>query len=450
MPYVSFQDLGRHASLPLRFWNMYSEPTPQGPSRDRRFPRPGLTTQYTVGTGPIRDTLTFQGHRVDVSGSEVYLDQVKIGDVPPVGFVRHAVSEDECVIVVNKRAFYVTLTTVAQITDPDLPQVSDVIFIAGRFIYTHFGTDGQFSWSAVNDARNIDGLAFASAESSPDPITGAIVSGDNFALVGQKTTEWWYPQDDINAPFIRSRGRRYDKGSPALRSIVQADNAVHFLGDDGIVYRSGAVPIRVSDADMENRIRLITDADKALITAYPIIWSGHTFYVLNLPGEGTWALDIGQKTWARWTTWERDRFRADCADGDYLGDLYTGRVMRFSSNSRVDMEDSIERIVACYVPVTGGVQRNTNLVLHCTRGVGLSTGYGSDPHVEMRYSDHEGADFTNWMEAPLGMVGDRSKAAMAHWVGLGSFQAPGRLYEFRCSDPVLFSPFMVSYNEQRP
>lgn len=450
MPSVSFQDLGRHASLPLRFWNMYSEPTPQGPSRDRRFPRPGLVQQYSVGTGPIRDTFTFQGHRVDISGAEVYLDQAKIGDIPPTGNVRHAVSDDECVIVVNKRAYYITLTAVAIITDPDLPLVRDVIILAGRFVYIHYDTDGAFHWSAVNDARNIDGLAFASAEASPDPLEGAAVLGDNIAFVGTKTVEWWFPQDDITAPYVRSRGRKYDKGTTAIASVVLADNALYFLGHDGLFYRTGAVPMRVSDADMENRVRQLSDADKTLVTAYRVIWSGHTFYVVNLPGLGTWALDIGNRTWARWTTWEKDRFRVSCSDDDYLGDYYTGRVMKFDSNVRIDMEDSIERIVACYVPIQGGVQRNTNLVLHCTRGVGTPFGYGSDPKVEMRYSDHEGADFTNWMEAPLGHVGDRSKAAMAHWVGLGSFQAPGRLYEFRCTDPVLFSPFMVAYNEKRP
>jgi hypothetical protein len=90
------------------------------------------------------------------------------------------------------------------------------------------------------------------------------------------------------------------------------------------------------------------------------------------------------------------------------------------------------------------------LALHCSKGVGLPSGYGSEPVVEMRYSDHEGGDFTNWMEEPLGEIGDRTKGAMALWVGLGSFQAPGRLCEFRCTDPVYFSCYQVAYNEPRP
>jgi hypothetical protein len=428
MPFISFKDLGRHASMPLRFWNMYLEPTPGGPSANRRFPRPGLVQQYEVWLGPIRATILFLNKRVDVSGDEVYYDRVLIGNVPETGVVKFAVSNEECVLTVNRGAFYVTTTAVTVITDPDLPQVKDVFFIAGRFVYIHYGTDGEFSWSAVNDAQNIDGLAF----------------------VGTRTTEWWYPQDDITAPFVRSRGRKYDKGSTAIRSLCLVDNTMFFLGNDRIIYRAGAVPTRISDEDMENRIRQLTDAELATVSAYQAIWSGHTFYVVTLPRLGTWAFDVGQRSWGRWTTWDKPRFRVDVSDVDYYGDYYTGRLMKFDSNVRVDMEDSIERIVACYVPVTGGVQRNTNLVLHCTRGVGASSGYGSEPVVEMRYSDHEGADFTNWMEAPLGMVGDRSKAAMAHWVGLGSFQAPGRLFEFRCTDPVLFSPFQVAYNELRP
>lgn len=429
---------------------MYMEPTPGGPSANRRYPRPGLGLQYTVGVGPIRATFLFKDQRVTVSGDEVYVGLTLIGNVPPTGICRFATTNDECVVVVNRRAFYVTLTSVALITDPDLQQVKDVFVLSSRFIFVDFGTAGMFQWSALNDARTIDGLAFASAESSPDPLTGGLVVGDNIAFVGTNTVEWWYANDDITAPFLRSRGRKYDKGSTAVRSLCLVDNTMFFLGNDRIIYRAGAVPSRVSDADMENRLRQLTDAELVDVSGYQAVWSGHTFYVVNLPRLGTWAFDVGQRAWARWTTWNKSRFRADVSDVDWLGDFYTGRLMKFDSNLRVDMEDSIERVVSCFVPVTGGVQRNTNLVLHCTRGVGASSGYGSNPHVEMRYSDHEGADFTNWMEAPLGMVGDRSKAAMAHWVGLGSFQAPGRLFEFRCTDPVLFSPFMMAYNELRP
>jgi len=102
------------------------------------------------------------------------------------------------------------------------------------------------------------------------------------------------------------------------------------------------------------------------------------------------------------------------------------------------------------VPLTAGTARNSNVVLHCSRGVGNVD--APDPIVYMRFSDQEGLEdtFSEWLPGTLGAAGDRSKAAMAHWVGLGSFGSPGRLYEFRCEGPVFFSPFGMTYNELNP
>jgi hypothetical protein len=195
----------------------------------------------------------------------------------------------------------------------------------------------------------------------------------------------------------------------------------------------------------------------AQISGFRVIYRGHVFIVWHLPGKGSWAYDVSQKNWCRWTTWGRDLFRVGCGaragddDDTVVGDSLSGRLLTFEGSVFKDVgDDPIERVVAVFIPIQGGVQRNFNLALHCSKGVGLPSGYGSEPVVEMRYSDHEGGDFTNWMEEPLGEIGDRTKGAMALWVGLGSFQAPGRLCEFRCTDPVYFSCYQVAYNEPRP
>lgn len=447
---LSYASLGRVDTLPLVSKNMYIEPTPQGPFKTRRYPRPGLNQIAELGIGPITSFM-FGLVRVSVSGPKVFADNVQIGLVPASGVVRYAVSDEECVVISNNRAYYVDVgaSTVTLIVDPDLPAVRDVIFIAGRFVYFDADTGGQFRWSELNDAQNIAGLAFASAESQPDPIVGALVLGDNFIIFGTKSGEWQYPVSNIDAPFQRSKGRRYDKGTTAIRSIALVDNAGFWVGHDRIIYRTSQVPSRISDADMEYRLQQLTDAELAAITSYPVIYSGHTFYVVNLPRLGSWAFDVGSKSWSEWSTWERGRFRADSCDADgVMGDLYTGKLFKFSHLLFTDFDDAIDRRCAVFIALTGGLQRNTNAILHCSKGVGLPTGLGSNPKVEMRFSDHEGADFTVWQEAPLGMMGDRSKAAMAEWIGLGSFGSPGRLFEFRCTQPVFFSPYGFTYNER--
>lgn len=447
---LNLMDMGRKPPLRQRLVNMYVEPTPQGPAATVRYQRPGLYEVAERGGGPLACTFLFQGFRITVSGGSVWRDATNIGTIPVDSKTRFAVSNEECVIVAGHKAWYVTLTGVTRIEDTDLPDVIDVCFIAGRFIYVHASSDGQFSWSALNDAQTIDGLAFASAESNPDPLTGCMVTGDNIFFPGSVSGEWWYPVSDITAPFQRSKGRRYDKGCPAIRTLTLADNAVYFLGNDRMIYRAGSDPQRVSTFDVEDKLRKVTDADLPDVTAWTCTFGGHVFVIFNLPHQGSWALDVGQRLWAEWRTWNKDRFRIDFADNNFFGDLYTGKILGFDGDTFTDLGDPIERICSSFAALKSGHLRNFNLTLYCMQGVGLATGYGSEPVVEMHMSDHLGEDWTVWQEEPLGEAGDTSKGSLANWTSLGSISAPGRLFEFRCTDPVRFTPYMLTYNEVQP
>jgi hypothetical protein len=457
MTTLNLEDSGRKFdTLTTRTWNMYAEPTPQGPTKSRRYPRPGLMELFSVGDGPIRAVFPAPPNAaagdnfITVSGADVYWNATVVGTVSADGPVRFATDADDAVIVVDGSAYTVTTSAVTKIADADLPAVRDVFCLNQRFGYVHDDNSGQFSWAALGDPTSIDGLAFATAESNPDVLLGCAVLGEYVYFFGSKSTELWYGQSDLSAPFIRSKGRTYSKGVCGRQSICEADNSLFWVGNDRMIYRSSAVPIRISSFALEDRLRFMSSTQLNAITSFRTVFSGHTFIVYNLPGQGSWAFDVGMKTWDRWTTWDQeDLFRVDCGQDDLLGDRLTGKVVSFLWNEYEDLGDPIERIVSAFIPVEAGVIRHANLVLHCSKGVGRLSGEGQAPVVEMRFSDEEGSNFTNWSEAPLGHIGDRSKGAAALWLALGSMRAPGRLLEFRCSDSVFFSPYAVAYNESR-
>lgn len=452
---LKLQDGGRQQLLTQRLVNMYVESTPEGPTPSARFQRPGLYSIAAMGEGPVRATFLHQGFRYTVSGDLVWRDSVNIGTVPAEGELRWAISDEEVVIVAGDRAYYVTTLDVSRINDPDLPYVRDVKFLAGRFVYFAADTSGMYYYSKVNDAKNIDGLSFASAEASPDRIIGAEVMGEGMAIFGTNTTEWHYPTLDPNNPFQRSQGRTYDKGCLAIQTVQRADNDLHFVGNDRMVYRAAQVPAKVSTHSVDDRLRRQTEEEFASNSAFTITFGGHVFYVLNIVGQGTWALNVGQKLWAEWKSWGKDRFRVSVADADgFMGDALSGRIMGFDGKKMVDLDgDPIERIVSVWLPLKSGTMRNFNLALHTQQGVGLlgaDLAKGGDPKVEMRFSDHMGQNWTNWMEGNLGKHGVRGKEALAQWTSLGTFPSPGRAFEFRCTDPVEFTPFQVSFNEWMP
>lgn len=439
----------RSKIIDLRFVNMYYEQTPDGPSSDARFGRPGLEGSGAErGGGPVYAIFDWQGFQFTVSGDTVWRDDENIGTVNAGDFVKFATSETEIVIVTGGKAYYVTTEEVAPFTDFDIPdKVIDVLFSGGRFLYL---TDNpaEVFFSAVGDARNIDGLNFFTAESRPDNLVAGLVLGNDIALFGKDSVDWFYPTGNDDAPFDGSPGRAYTKGLAATETLKLADNTGYFLGDDRIVYRMAQAPQRVSSYDVENSIRKVSDADLPQARAFSITFGGHAWYVLSLPGQSTWALDISQQKWSEWRSWNKPNFRVRSASGFFMGDQYTGKIMGFNAERFTDLDDPLERIVGTYVRHRGPPVKNFKLTLNAIRGVGTATGYGSQPVVEMRYSDNEGSKWTDWMEAPLGVMGHPDEEKEATWDQLGVVQTPGRLYEFRVTDPVEFSPYAVKYNEQ--
>lgn len=452
---LKLQDGGRQQLLVQRLVNMYVEPTPEGPVATARFQRPGLYSVAELGGGPVRATFLWQGFRFTVSGGLVWRDSVNIGTVPEEGVCRWAISDEEIVIIAGNRAYYVTTEEVSRILDPDLPFVRDVLFLGGRFVYFDLDTGGIYRYSKVNDARSIDGLAFASAEANPDPIIGAVIQGEGMAIFGTQTTEWHYPTLDPDNPFQRSQGRTYDRGCLSIRTASMVDNNIHFVGDNRVVYMAAQSPVKASTARIDDLLRKQTEEEFAQNSAFTVSFGGHEFYVLNIVGQGTWALNVGQKLWAEWKSWGRDRFRVEVCDVDgFMGDAFSGRIMGFDGKKMTDVDgEPIERIISTFQALQSGTMRNFSLALHCQQGVGLlgvEDAEGGDPKVEMRFSDHLGQNWSNWLEGNLGKHGVRGKEALAQWTNLGTFPSPGRAFEFRCTGPVEFTPFMVSINEWRP
>lgn len=450
---LSLTDGGRSMVIRQRLVNMYSEPTPQGPSQSGRFGRPGLYAATTRGDGPHRAIFTWKyGVRVTVSGEEVYINEFSVGTLPNTDGlpVRWAVSEDECVIVSNSRAYYVTPYDVTLIENENLLNVCDVKFLAGRFIYVLGDRSGQYFYSDVGDALTVSGTSFISAESNPDPIRAAEILGDAVVFFGERTVEFHYATSNGDAPFQRSQGRSYTKGCKSPYSIVLADNTLIFLGSDRKIYRTEAVPLVVSNDDIADRCRKVTDENLPKVTAFTVNFANHEVYVINLPEQGSWAYDFAQKTWAEWRSWTKNRFRVNVADQNVLGDIYSGKLYGLDGQRFDDDGDPLERICSTFAPLRSGAARNFNVALMCKRGVGLATGQGSDPKVEMRFSDNQDSEWSDWLPAPLGVMGDRTRAAIALWIGLGSIIPPGRQFEFRCTDPVEFLPYEVKINEVRP
>lgn len=431
----------RYGLAPARLQNEFVEPT--GQSTFSLLPRPGLKPFVALGGGPVRMIFRqngfLDGATYTVSGGNVYKGSALIGVIGATGPVSAVASYTQMVITSGGLAYLWDGTTFGQITDPDLPSASWVAYFAGQFIYTTVGSDTYY-WSAVNDAGNIDGLSFATAEQSPDPNLGVFAFGDELVFPGADTMEFWSVTGNANAPFIKIQLRSYLQGIAAMASLVVIDNSFIFVGkgDEGWgVFRGELQPIALSDGTIGQALNECSDQTQ--ITAFGVGFGNHLFYVLNIPGQSTFAYDLTTKLWAEWTSYRQAAFRGLCGtmvEGvPYVGDALSGQVWTLDTKTFMDGTDPITRLASAFQPLTAGKKPYNRVMLECARGVETLAGQGSDPIVEMRYSDDLGNTFCPWKQRSLGKQGNFRTRAI--WDNLGAVKAPGRLYEFKCTDPVV-------------
>lgn len=435
-----------NGNLPeFKLENMFVERTPSAEAGVTLLSRPGLLASTTCGAGPVQGVFsqkgTLGGALFVVSGGGLYKDGALLGAIDGTGPASFAASASEVVVTLGASAWSYNGTDLAAIAFPDSASVTAVAFIAGLFVFVRAGSH-KFYWSAVLNARSIDALDFASAESSPDELLDVKVIGDTILFCGQGTIEAWMPTGGLNLPFSRIQQRIYRKGVIATGCAQEHDNALAWVGSDGMVYRSGEVPERLSDHGIEERIEQSTT-----VSTFSFVYEGHNFFCIRLD-SGTFARDAATQQWSEFKSYGRSKFRAQCATTEgrvvTLGDDETGTLWTLSGHK--DGADPVVRLFTAAFPLKGGGVTVDNLNVEANTGrTQLLTGQGSDPVLEMRSSRDAGGQWTEWRPAALGQQGQYR--TLTRYRRLGMFDAPGAMFEFRCSDPVPLRVSGVTANE---
>lgn len=432
----------RAGNLPeFKLENMFVERTPSDEEGVALLSRPGLLASSTAGNGPVTGVFceegTFGGAVFVVSGGKLYKDGAELGTIAGTGPVSFASSNDddaasELLVTAGTKLYSYNGTDLAEVALPDDFDCAAITFVSGHFVAVRAGTH-KFYWSAVLDGRTWDALHFASAESEPDALIDCKAVRGDLYLIGQATIEPWAYTGGLDLAFEIIQHQLYTKGAHSTGCAVEADNALHWVGSDGIVYRGADVPQRLSDHGIEERI-----AASDSVSLFTFIHEGHTFVCVRLD-EGTFPLDVSTGQWCEFTSYGRDNFRAQCAITSgtitYLGDDESGTVWTLDSSRFKDGDDPITGLFTMAFPIKGGTVTVDSLRVDASVGhTALLEGQGSDPVMEVRTSRDAGNTFGNWRSAALGAQGDyRTRTIVRR---LGTYDYPGFMAEGRITDPV--------------
>lgn len=408
-----------------------------------RIKRPGLTKALRTA-GPINGMYQADGvldnfifyhandalYRINANKAQ------KIGDIPSDGNVRMVGTAFNLLGIVADEKFYLyNGTQIRELTLPEPAEIPiDIETINGYFIIAC--KSGRFYWlnPGVLGWYNQDGaLQFATAELEADELVGVKKLGDEIWFFGTTSIESWSPTGNSDAILQRNPGRSYNRGCASRDTIQVFDNNLYWVGDDYVLYSTANVPARISNYGIEERLRTNTGQPSAMTFAY----NGHLFYVLRIPGQGSFAYDASTQTWSEFQTFEFDYWHPHNAIKvgplTYFGDSYAGNIFNLDPDNRTDDGTTIECVVSgsLLIPNTKPM-RNSSISVTCG-SLGENT-------IQVRWADQKGA-WTQYQDMNL-----TDPLYTASVWRCGALRQPLRTFEFRFVEDSELTIFVATFN----
>ncbi len=305
----------------------------------------------------------------------------------------------------------------------DVTTLNQYIFVICQSGRIYWILPGETGWYGAESP-----LQYVTAELEPDRLVGATRLGDQLFMFGSRSVEVWSATGD-QQPVIRTNpGRAYNKGCLARDTIQIFDNNVMWVGDDGILYNTGNVPTRMSNHSIEEKIRNRTND---FLKAYVINFTGHQFYVLKIPGQGTFGFDISNQTWSEWTSNGLTTFAPDVAiqigNETYLGSGSSGDVWTLNAHQYVDKDsyDNDSVPIDCVVSGTIFVANTRPIKL---QSMSVTAGSSGNTSLQVQLSD-DGTVFTNPIE--LSLPSPRHTGSIYR---IGSLKQPLKVFKITYQD----------------
>jgi hypothetical protein len=409
----------------------------------------GLEQLSLVGGGPIRGCIEAGGRSFWVSGTELYEvssngSSILLGSlITATSRVTMNYNGTQIMIVDGTYGYILTLATNAfvQITDPGFP----IPAVFGAYQDNYFivvkGGTAQFYISAIGDGLSWDSLDFATAESAPDDLVGAISDGTNLWLLGKTTVEPFQNTGNAAFPFERIPGAVIQSGCAAPFTAVIFDNALTWMGQDdrggAIVWRAnGYQATRISTQAIEKKIATSTNPVESY--AYTYYEQGHAFYCLQVKSlNSTLCCDAAtnylwhEKSYRNPVTNMDQQHRASCHvyfnNQNLVGDRELGIVYNQALSIFTDNGDEIIR-----VRISPHQQDEKKLITFSTFELDIEPGRAeqknsnnnvppnpnADPQIMMKYSDDGGFTWSNERWVTTGKIGKYK--TRARWTRCGS------------------------------
>lgn len=402
--------------------NMYPVPKAQGVSSGYLRPSEGATL-FVKTEGRDRGGFVFSDLMYRVAGTKLYSvredgAQTIIGTLPDNGEnVRFAGSFDRLAVASARRLFYVENGVMTEVTDPDLGNVFDVIWVDGYFMTT----DGEnLVVTELNDPLAIDALKYGSSEIEPDPIIAILKVRNEVYAVNRYTIEIFNNVGGEGFPFQRVEGAQITRGAIGRDACVVHDDAIVFVGSGknealGVYVGSNGTSIKISGREIDLALKSYSYNELKNIVLERRAFDSHGLIYVHLP-DRTFVYDFyatkatGTPVWFVLTS-------GTARTGAYVLRNYTYSYSKWFCGHLTDSKIGIltdttqehfgEKITwefstqILYNEGAGALVRDLELVALPGRSA-----FGLKPTIKTQYS-FDGTTFSQPSVIPIGKLGER-------------------------------------------
>lgn len=289
--------------------NMLAVPKSNGVSEGYLRPADGIRA-FGNGVGPDRGGVAWRGQLYRVMGSNFVRVEANgtvtvLADVGAGAQVSFDNSFDVLAIASGGSLFYWNGIEMAQVLDPDLGTVIDMIWLDGGFLTT----DGEYLVQTdLNDRMSVNPLKYGSSEASPDRVVGLLRLNNAAHAVNRYTVEQFVNIGGTGFRYQRNEGAMLNRGAVGTHAACIFADQIAFLGGGvneppALWVGANGQTAKLSNREVDTLLQTYTETELSTVTLETRTDKAHQFLYVHLPDrcivyDAAASQAVGQPVWS--------------------------------------------------------------------------------------------------------------------------------------------------------
>lgn len=347
-------------------------------------------------------------------------------------------------LVDGTSGYYYNMKTPAgltKITDGNFTTHPKFVTWQDTYFAVSDGATNQWQLSNNDDPTTWPAVQIAFTGSNPGALQALMADHSVMNIFGQDYSEFWQDTGSPDFPYAVIPGSAQEFGLSSPWSLAKFDNSLAgiFQAKTGgvIAARMAGFNLKkISDHDMDEIFGGYTSVSDARGFGYML--KGHPMYVINFPTAGaSFAYDAYATAWSEYQATDGTRFWGEkfafFQNKILVSDRRNGNIYQLDEDTFSDNGSLIPmEVISKHIWNDDKYVGINSVQIDMESGVGLATGQGSIPVIDLQVSKDGGNTFTSVGFSSIGKVGQYTQRVM--WRALGS--ARDWVLKLRITDPV--------------